>query len=200
MGQAWLFFICIHDAARHKRPWLPLASASDFCLFKIQKTEELNMSKNHSSEKDAEHLIYLDGKYIPVSKEVYLAYHGSARKIRYFQEDLKVEKLVVDQKNRRVTFLPSREDSLERLTENQRQEFADSVETPEELLVRKCRNEELWDAVLMLPPKLSFVITEVFRYGKALRTISDETGIPVMTLQHRKEKALSELKKILKDF
>lgn len=158
------------------------------------------MSKNHSSEKDAEHLIYLDGKYIPVSKEVYLAYHGSARKIRYFQEDLKAEKLVVDQENRRVTFLPSREDSLERLTENQRQEFAAPDETPEELLVRRCRNKELWDAVSALPPKLSFVILEIFKQGKPLRSISDETGIPVMTLQHRKEKALSELKKILKNF
>ena len=158
------------------------------------------MPKKHPSEEDAEYKIYLDGKYIPVSKEVYLAYRESARKMRYFQEDLKAEKLVVDQENRRVTFLPSREDSLERLTENQRQEFADSVETPEELLVRRCRNEELWDAVSTLPPKLSFVITEVFRYGKALRTISDETGIPVMTLQHRKEKALSALKKILKNY
>ena len=200
MGQAWLFFIGVHNAARHKRPWLPLASASDFCLFKIQKTEELNMSKNHSSEEDAEHKIYLDGKYIPVSKEVYLAYHESARKIRYFQEDLKAEKLVVDQQNRCVAFVPSREDSLERLTEDLRKEFAAPIESPEELLVRKCRNGELWDAVSTLPPKLSFVITEVFRYGKTLRTISDETGIPVMTLQHRKEKALSELKKILKDF
>jgi len=158
------------------------------------------MSKKHSLEEDAEHKIYLDGKYIPVSKEVYLAYRESARKMRYFQEDLKAETLVVDQENRHVIFIPSREDSLERLTENLRQEFADPVETPEELLVRRCRNEELWDAVSTLPPKLSFVITEVFRYGKTPRTISDETGIPVMTLQHRKEKALSELKKILKDF
>ena len=156
MGQAWLFFICIHDAARHKRPWLPLASASDFCLFKIQKTEELNMSKNHSSEEDAEYKIYLDGKYIPVSKEVYLAYRESTRKMRYFQEDLKAEKLVVDQGNRRVTFVPSREDSLERLTVDLQKEFAAPIESPEELLIRKCRNEELLGRSIDAPAKALF--------------------------------------------
>lgn len=65
--------------------------------------------------------LYVEGQKIPVSEELYQVYYHFARKERYFSEDLKREKLLYDTEQQIAVLLPSREDSYERLLEQDRQ-------------------------------------------------------------------------------
>ena len=55
--------------------------------------------------------LYIDGQAVPVSEQVYRAYHHYARKEEYFTYDLKTEKFSCDQETQTAHFTPSREDS-----------------------------------------------------------------------------------------
>ena len=77
------------------------------------------MSKNR--EERANYYLYIDGQAVPVSEQVYRVYQHYERKEEYFSYDLKTEKFQKDT----ATFLPSREDSYERLLAKDKQ-FATS--------------------------------------------------------------------------
>lgn len=83
------------------------------------------MSKKQ--EERANYYLYIGGQAVPVSKQVYRVYQHHERKEEYFSYDLKTEKFQKDT----ATFLPSREDSYERLLEQDRQ-FAASGQPVEE--------------------------------------------------------------------
>lgn len=69
--------------------------------------------------------LYIDGKPVKVSEEVYREYYRAEEKERYFMTRLKQERIVIDQETQTVTIIPSREDSYERLIEANEQ-FATS--------------------------------------------------------------------------
>lgn len=73
------------------------------------------MSKKR--EERANYYLYINGQAVPVSEQVYRVYQHYERKEEYFSYDLKTEKFQKDT----ATFLPSREDSFERLLETDRQ-------------------------------------------------------------------------------
>ena len=73
------------------------------------------MSKNR--EERANYYLYIDGQAVPVSEQIYRVYQHYERKEEYFSYDLKTEKFQKDT----ASFLPSREDSYERLLEKDRQ-------------------------------------------------------------------------------
>ena len=77
------------------------------------------MSKNR--EERANYYLYIDGQTVPVSEQVYRVYQHYERKEEYFSYDLKVEKF----QKETASFLPSREDSYERLLAKDKQ-FATS--------------------------------------------------------------------------
>lgn len=80
--------------------------------------------------------LYIEGEKIPVSEEIYKAYYQFARKERYFSEDLKQEKFFYDLKQKIAVLLPGREDSYERLLE-QNEQFSDPAsETPEDAAIK----------------------------------------------------------------
>lgn len=61
--------------------------------------------------------LYINGQAVPVSEEVYRVYKHAERKEEYFSYDLKAEKF----SQKTASFLPSREDSYERLLEADQQ-------------------------------------------------------------------------------
>lgn len=81
------------------------------------------------SEKDF--YLYVGGKSVKASEDVYREFYRGERKERYFMEDLKVEDFIIDSEAQTVTVIPSREDSYERLLEAHKQ-FAVSEELLEE--------------------------------------------------------------------
>jgi len=67
------------------------------------------------SDKQEKRYLYINGQAVPVSEQVYQAYHHYERKEEYFTYDLKAEQFTCDQEAQTATFTPSREDSYERL-------------------------------------------------------------------------------------
>ena len=59
--------------------------------------------------------IWVRGQYVEVTDEVYMAYTQGDRKMRYFENDLKTERFVLGKEGQVVRVIPSREDSLDRL-------------------------------------------------------------------------------------
>ena len=94
------------------------------------------MSKNQ--EERANYYLNIDGQAVPVSEQIYRVYQHYERKEEYFSYDLKTEKF----QKETASFLPSREDSYERLLEKDRQ-FAASGQSVEEQAVSSVWLEEL---------------------------------------------------------
>lgn len=53
-------------------------------------------------------------------------YHKAARKAQYFTKELKYRKIKVDEKNESVLYIPAREDSLDRLMDDNGEQFSDT--------------------------------------------------------------------------
>ena len=147
------------------------------------------MSKNQ--EERANYYLYIDGQAVPVSEQVYRAYQHYERKEEYFSYDLKTEKF----QKETATFLPSREDSFERLLEQDKQ-FAASGVSVEEQAVSSVWLEELLQC---LSADERVILHKLYFEDKSERNVSIELGISKTALHHRKVKLLQKLKKLLEN-
>ncbi len=135
-------------------------------------------------------------KYPDLSDEMIEVLEKSDRKMEYQQYDLKVEQCQIDCSKRTVTYVPSREDSYERLLEENRQ-FAAESESVQDAAVKAVMIEKMLDNLKLLAPEEQDLIGELFFKGKSERRVSAEMGIPYMTIHDRKVKILGKLKKLL---
>ena len=118
--------------------------------------------------------------------------------MEYQQYDLKVERYRIDYTKGTVICFPSREDSLDRLLEENKQ-FADDTEGVENTAVKTMMIEKMLKCLKLLSPEEQELISELFFKGKSERQLSSETGIPYMTIHDRKVRILSKLKKLMKN-
>lgn len=81
--------------------------------------------------------IWVRGQFVEVTDEVYTAYMRGDRKMRYFEADLKSERPVYGSNGEIKQVLPSREDSLDRLMEENARQFAAAAESVEDVVIRK---------------------------------------------------------------
>jgi DNA-directed RNA polymerase specialized sigma24 family protein len=135
-------------------------------------------------------------KYPGLSDEIIEVLVKSDRKMEYQQYDLKIERDKIEYPKGTVTYIPSREDSFERLLEENRQ-FADDTESVEETAVKAVMIEKMLSCLKLLAPEEQELIIELFFKGKSERQLSAEAGIPYMTIHDRKVKVLSKLKKLM---
>ena len=147
------------------------------------------MSKN--CEEKANYYLYIDGQAVPVSEEIYRVYQHYERKEEYFSYDLKTEKF----QKETATFLPNREDSFERLLEQDKQ-FAASGVSVEEQAVSSVWLEELLQC---LSADERVILHKLYFEDKSERNVSIELGISKTALHHRKVKLLQKLKKLLEN-
>ena len=75
--------------------------------------------------------------------------------------DLKTEQTVISQEDQTITTIPSREDSLERLAEQEVQ-FAGEAESVEETVLWKLQYEQLHKALSLLPDDERELIDRLF--------------------------------------
>ena len=101
------------------------------------------------------------GKLFEVNKEIYDTYYQSKRKERYFSKDLKVENIKLSKDGQKVTFIPSREDSLNRLMEKDIQFFDDSVDV-EEIATQAIMIKKLRESLKLLNSDELELITALF--------------------------------------
>ena len=169
------------------------------------------MSKN--CEEKANYYLYIDGQAVPVSEQVYRAYQHYERKEEYFSYDLKTEKF----QKETATFLPSREDSYERLLEKDRQFAASGVSVEEQqyglalpppfwiaasgVSVEEQAVSSVWLEELLqcLSADERVILHKLYFEDKSERNVSIELGISKTALHHRKVKLLQKLKKLLEN-
>lgn len=131
-----------------------------------------------------------NGKAVEVSEEIYEYLVKSDRRIRYVEEDLKRNTYIIDSANEKVTIIPKREDSLDRLTEIGK-DFADSDSDFQDSLVLKIMLDE---SLAKLSDEERYLITQLFYLGRTERDLANELGISQYTVNRNKHKILKKLK------
>lgn len=146
-------------------------------------------------KKDTSYNIYINGQAVPVSEEVYRAYKHFERKEEYFTYDLKAEKF----SKKTASFLPSREDSYERLLETNQQFVIQEVSVQVQV-------ENLLD-VEIVRKALSFLNSEerelinlLFYQEKTEQEVGILLHISQQAVNKRKQAVLMKLRKLLKEF
>ena len=142
--------------------------------------------------------IWIRGQLIEVTDEVYTAYMKGDRKIRYFENDLKTGRTVKDKDGNIKQILQSREDSLDRLMEDNAQQFPDSHESVEDIVIQKISTEKLHMALLRLPKKDQELIYALFYEEKTERVYAKQIGVYPSVVHSRKIRVLKKLKNLLK--
>ena len=86
----------------------------------------------------------------------------SDRKMQYFELDLKAERKRKNKRTKAVIVSPAREDSLERLVEDNEKQYALEESSPEESLVERDEQERLHRALQRLKPKEYALIHAIY--------------------------------------
>ncbi len=136
-----------------------------------------------------------NGKAVEVSEELHEYLTKSDRKIRYIEKDLKRNNYIIDSENEKVTVIPSREDSLDRLMDigndypNQSSDFRQS--TIEKIMLEK--------ALEKLNEKERYLIVQLFYLGRTERELAAELHIAQQNVNKIKRQILCKLYEILKN-
>lgn len=122
----------------------------------------------------------------------------SDRKMEYAEVDLKVEGFQCDQEKEIARFLPSREDSYDRLLEEERQ-FTEDEQSPEAVALHKDELCRLRACLAQLTSYEGRLIRALYFEGLSERELAKQTKTHYMTIHCRKVKILGKLKKLLKE-
>lgn len=139
--------------------------------------------------------IIKNGTAVEVSEELHNYLTKSDRKIRYIEKDLKRNNYIIDSENEKVTVIPSREDSLDRLMDigkdypNQSSDFRQS--TIEKIMLEK--------ALEKLNEKERYLIVQLFYLGRTERELAAELHIAQQNINKTKQRILCKLYEIFQD-
>jgi RNA polymerase sigma factor (sigma-70 family) len=136
-------------------------------------------------------------QYPDLSEEIIEVLQKSDRKMEYQQYDLKIEKYRIDPAKRTVTYLPSKEDSFDRLLEENRQ-FVSEAEGVAEVAVKDVMIEIMRNCIKLLSSEEQELIAELFFLGKSEQEYGNRIGISQKGVNKRKYKILGKLKKMMK--
>jgi RNA polymerase sigma factor (sigma-70 family) len=135
-------------------------------------------------------------KYPELSDEIIKVLEQSDRKMEYQQYDLKTERFRVHYATQTVICIPSREDSYDRLLEED-QQFAADGESVEDTAVKTVMIEKMLECLTLLTPTERELVTALFFEGKSERQLAKQSGVPQRTINDRKKKILGKLKNLL---
>lgn len=136
--------------------------------------------------------------YPEASEEVIAVLRTTERKMQYQEYDLKTERIVTDHKTQKVRVIPSREDSYERLLEQDMQ-FEDKSRT-EEAAMRCIEFERLHKALSLLTEDERYLIKQLLFEERTERELAEELSIYHNAVHKRKNRILKKLKNILENF
>ena len=141
--------------------------------------------------------IWIRGQFVEVTEEVYRAYMRGDRKIRYFENDLKTERFVLGKDGQVIQIIPSREDSLDRLVDENAQQFPDEQESVESVVLHKLEEDRLHTALSLLAPEERALIQALFFEERSESELAVALGISQPAVYKRKMKILKKLKLLL---
>lgn len=143
--------------------------------------------------------IYYDGKIIEVTREVYTVLIKTDRKMKYFECDLKEDRMLFDKKGIVVRVIPSREDSLDRLMDDNERQFADDTESVEEVAVRNIQYEQLHKAISMLKPDEQSLIEALYFRFLSQTDYASQIGLSQQSISKKCTKILRKLRNFLEN-
>lgn len=136
-----------------------------------------------------------NGKVVEVSEEIYEYLVRSDRRIRYVEKDLKHNTYIIDSVNEKVTVIPKREQSLDRLTEFGK-DFADSNSDFQNSLILKIMLDE---SLAKLSDEERYLITQLFYFERTERELAEELHQTQQNINKIKQRILCKLYEILKN-
>ena len=143
--------------------------------------------------------LWVSGQFIEVTDEVYDAYMKGDRRMRYFESDLKTERFLMDENGQIRQVIPSREDSLDRLMDDNAEQFADRHESVEDMVLRRISIERLYKALDRLTEKERKLIEALFFEEMTEREVAHSLGISQPAVHKQKNKILKKLKLFLEN-
>lgn len=129
---------------------------------------------------------------VPVSDELHREYYKMKRRERYMEEDVKVGRIDVDMEKEKVTFVPNKEDSLQRLMDLGA-DFAED-QLVEDLIVDKAMLLILQEAIKELDRQETELIHDLFYEEMTVRDVAKKDGISHVAVMKRRDKILAKLK------
>ena len=141
---------------------------------------------------------YFEKMYPDASKEVIHVLKTTERKMQYQEYDLKREKCIVDAKNNKVTVIPSREDSYERLLDMGVQ-FEERTPGVEEQLLERMELEQLHKALSFLLVEEEYLIQEIYFHERTECDLAKELGCSQNAINKRKKLILDKLRRLMEN-
>lgn len=139
-------------------------------------------------------------KLFPEASDAVIAVlRKTERQMQYREYDIKSEVVKVNQKENMVTYIPSREDSLERLCEYNHQFAADQLSVEDEVM-RILMHRNLYNALGSLPEEEQRLIVQLYFIGKTERELAKLMALSHTAIHKRKLRILSKLRTVLKEF
>lgn len=143
--------------------------------------------------------LWVSGQLLEVTDEVYDAYMKGDRKMRYFESDLKEERFLMDENGQIRQVIPSWEDSLDRLMDDNAEQFVDRHESVEDMVLRRISFERLYKALGTLTERERKLIEALFFEEMTERKVALFLGISQPAVHKQKNKILKKLKLFLEN-
>lgn len=143
--------------------------------------------------------IWINGQAVTVNDAVYAAYMQGDRKNRYFENDLKMERVIRNKDGSIKEILPSRENSLDRLMDDNAAQYADAHESVEDAAFRRITAETLYAALEKLSAEERALMIAVYFDGKTERDLAMVIGISQPAVHKQKNRILKKLKVFLEN-
>lgn len=141
--------------------------------------------------------IIYEGHCIEVSEEVSKVLEKTDRKIKYFEKDLKEERCKFNKNGVLIAIIPSREDSIERLQEENSKDFSDDTKDVETIFFRDMLHRELHNAISQLSIKDQKLIKALFFEGKTEEEYGKTLGVTQQSISKKKQRIIKKLKNLL---
>ena len=136
--------------------------------------------------------------YPNTNKEVLDVLKVTERKMQYQEYDLKTEKFIVDSENNKVTVIPSREDSYERLLDIGVQ-FEEKAPGVEEQMLGRMEAEQLHKVLSFLSADEQYLIQEIYFHERTERDFAKELGYSQNAVNKRKKRILDKLRRLMEN-
>ncbi len=132
-----------------------------------------------------------------LTPEVLKVLQQSDRKMKYMEIEIKRGAFRQDVYAQNAAFTPTREDSLDRLINEEKVIFVSDEPSPEELALHNDEIERLSKSLKELSPAEYKLIYALFFEGLTERAYAERIGEHYMTIHNRKARIQKKLKKLL---
>lgn len=137
--------------------------------------------------------IYVGKEKVVVSEEIYKEYYRMQRRERYMEQDIKAGRIVVNPVGETIEYIPSKEDSINRLMDQGTDFEADQM--IEDILCDKATLLILQEAMTALDEEEQELIQAIYYKNLTVREVAKKENVSHVAVVKRHKKVLDKLKK-----